>query len=48
MNIKREYKFRPFEIVKEDYSKEFIPGERSGKAIKLTISKNYHNNHGSF
>lgn len=29
----KPYKFRPFEIIKENYSTSFIPGERSGHRI---------------
>lgn len=25
------YKFRPYEVIKEDYDESFLPGPRSGK-----------------
>lgn len=27
----QHYKFRPYEVIKENYSESFIPGARSGK-----------------
>lgn len=32
------YKFRPFEMMKENYDENFIPGCRSGKNTFFTLS----------
>lgn len=31
MSPRNPYRFRPFEMIKENYDESFLPGQRSGK-----------------
>lgn len=36
----RQFKFRPFELKKEKYSNDLVPGPRSGMNFKINFASN--------